>query len=298
MRKFLLPIIVVIAAVIYSSVVVVTEGTRGIMLRFNKVQRDADNKVVVYEPGLRFKVPLIDSIKILDARIRTLDGSPTRFVTKEKKDLLVDSYVKWKISDFGRFYTATGGGDYNQAASLLSRKVNDRLRAEIGTRSIKDIVSGTRGELMEGAKKALNSGQDSTSELGIEVVDVRVKQINLPDEVSSSIYQRMRAERDAVAREHRSQGKEKAAFIQADADRKVTLILANANKTAQELRGSGDAAAAKLYSDAFSQEPQFFSFVRSLKAYESSFANPDNMMILKPDSDFFRFMQVPKNTQK
>ena len=224
MRKFLLPIIVVIAAVLYSSVVVVTEGTRGIMLRFNKVQRDAENKVVVYEPGLHFKLPLIDSIKVLDARIRTLDGSATRFVTVEKKDLLVDSYVKWRISDFGRFYTATGGGDYNQASSLLSRKVNDRLRSEIGTRTIKDIVSGTRGELMAGAKKALNSGQDSTSELGIEVVDVRVKQINLPDEVSSSIYQRMRAERDAVAREHRSQGKEKAAFIQADVDRKVTLI--------------------------------------------------------------------------
>lgn len=269
MRKFLLPIIVVIAAVLYSSVVVVTEGTRGIMLRFNKVQRDAENKVVVYEPGLHFKLPLIDSIKVLDARIRTLDGSATRFVTVEKKDLLVDSYVKWKISDFGRFYTATGGGDYNQASSLLSRKVNDRLRSEIGTRTIKDIVSGTRGELMAGAKKALNSGQDSTSELGIEVVDVRVKQINLPDEVSSSIYQRMRAERDAVAREHRSQGKEKAAFIQADVDRKVTLILANANKTAQELRGNGDAAAAKLYSQAFAQEPQFYSFIRSLKAYES-----------------------------
>ena len=294
MRKFLLPIIVVIAAVLYSSVVVVTEGSRGIMLRFNKVQRDAENKVVVYEPGLHFKLPLIDSIKVLDARIRTLDGSATRFVTVEKKDLLVDSYVKWKISDFGRFYTATGGGDYNQASSLLSRKVNDRLRSEIGTRTIKDIVSGTRGELMAGPKKALNSGQDSTSELGIEVVDVRVKQINLPDEVSSSIYQRMRAERDAVAREHRSQGKEKAAFIQADVDRKVTLILANANKTAQELRGNGDAAAAKLYSQAFAQEPQFYSFIRSLKAYESSFEGSDNMMILKPDSDFFRFMQSPK----
>lgn len=295
MRKFLLPLIIVVIAVIYSSVVIVTEGTRGIMLRFNKVQRDADNKVVVYEPSLHFKVPLIDSIKVLDARIRTLDGSATRFVTVEKKDLLVDSYVKWRISDFGRFYTATGGGDYAQAASLLSRKVNDRLRSEIGTRTIKDIVSGTRGELMEGAKKALNSGQDSTAELGIEVVDVRVKQINLPDEVSSSIYQRMRAERDAVAREHRSQGKEKAAFIQADVDRKVTLILANANKTAQELRGSGEATAAKLYSDAFSQTPDFFSFVRSLKAYEASFANPDNMMILKPDSEFFRFMKAPNN---
>lgn len=294
MRRFLTPLVILLALVIYSSIIVVQEGSRGIMLRFGKVQRDADNKVVVYEPGLHFKLPFIDSLKLLDARIQTLDGQADRFVTVEKKDLLVDSYVKWRISDFGRFYTATGGGDYTQASNLLKRKVNDRLRSEIGSRTIKDIVSGTRGELMEGAKKALNSGSDSTAELGIEVVDVRIKQINMPDEVSSSIYQRMRAERDAVAREHRSQGKEKAAFIQADVDRKVTLITANANKKAQELRGEGDAAAAKLYADAFGSEPEFYSFVRSLKAYENSFAGSDNMMILKPDSEFFRFMQAPK----
>lgn len=295
MNKFLTPVIVLIAALLYSSIVVVSEGSRGIMLRFGKAHRDADNKVVVYTPGLHFKIPLIDNLKVLNARIITLDGQADRFVTVEKKDLLVDSYVKWRISDFGRFYTATGGGDYTQASNLLRRKVNDRLRSEIGSRTIKDIVSGTRGELMAGAKKALNTGQDSTAELGIEVIDVRIKQINLPDEVSSSIYQRMRAERDAVAREHRSQGKEKAAFIQADVDRKVTLILANANKTAQELRGTGDATAAKVYSDAFAQEPEFFSFVRSLKAYENSFATgSENMMILKPDSEFFRFMQAPK----
>ncbi|MFZ7199433.1 protease modulator HflC [Avibacterium volantium] len=294
MRKILTPVLLVLLAVIYSSLVIVDEGTRGIMLRFGKVHRDSDNKVEVYEPGLHLKIPFIDSMKVLDARIRTLDGAPDRFVTVEKKDLLVDSYVKWRISDFGRFFTATGGGDYTQASNLLRRKVNDRLRSEVGSRTIKDIVSGTRGELMVGARKALNTGQDSTSELGIEVVDVRVKQINLPDEVSSSIYQRMRAERDAVAREHRSQGKEKAAFIQADVDRKVTVILATANKTAQELRGNGDAAAAKLYADAFAQEPEFYSFVRSMKAYEKSFAESNNMLILKPDSDFFRFMQAPK----
>ena len=244
MRKFVLPIIFIMIAVVYSSIVVVTEGTRGIMLRFGKVQRDADNKVAIYNPGLHFKIPFIDNIKVLDARLQTLDGQADRFVTVEKKDLLVDSYVKWRINDFGRFFTSTGGGDYAQAANLLRRKVNDRLRSEIGSRTIKDIVSGTRGELMEGAKKALNSGQDSTAELGIEVLDVRIKQINLPDEVSSSIYQRMRAERDAVAREHRSQGKEKAAFIQADVDRKVTLSIANAETTAQEFRGEGDATAA------------------------------------------------------
>ena len=283
MRKLLLPVLVVIAFVLFQSVIVVQEGQRGIMLRFNKVHRDADNKVIIYEPGLHFKVPVIDQLKTLDARIQTLDGQEDRFVTVEKKDLLVDSYVKWRISDFGQFYTSTGG-----------RKVNDRLRSEIGSRTIKDIVSGSRGELMAGAQKALNAGEDGAERLGIEVVDVRVKQINLPNEVSSSIYQRMQAERAAVAREHRSQGEEKAEFIRADVDRKVVLILANANKTAEELKGQGDAEAAKIYADAFKQEPEFYSFVRSLKAYEESFAaGSNNMMLLKPDSEFFRFMKAP-----
>lgn len=293
MRKLLLPVLAIIVFVVFQSVLVVKEGQRGIMLRFNKVQRDAENKVVVYEPGLHFKVPMIDQIKILSAQIQTLDGQEDRFVTVEKKDLLVDSYVKWKISDFGQFYTATGG-DYQKASDLLRRKVSDRLRSEIGSRTIKDIVSGSRGELMTGAQKALNTGDDGAEKLGIEVVDVRVKQINLPNEVSSSIYQRMQAERYAVAHEHRSQGKEQAEFIRANVDKKVVLILANATKTSEELKGEGDAEAAKIYADAFSQEPQFYSFIRSLKAYEESFAEgKNNMMLLKPDSQFFRFMKAP-----
>lgn len=295
MRRLFLPIIAVLAFIIYQSVIVVSEGQRGIMMRFNKVKRDGENKVVVYQPGLHFKVPVIDQLKTLDARIQTLDGKEDRFVTVEKKDLLVDSYVKWRISDFGKFYTATGGGDYQKASDLLRRKVNDRLRSEIGSRTIKDIVSGSRGELMAGAQKAVNDGEDGAEKLGIEVVDVRVKQINLPNEVSSSIYQRMRAERAAVAREHRSQGEEKAEIIRAEVDKKVVLIEANANKTAQTLKGEGDAQAAKIYSAAFSQEPEFYSFIRSLKAYEESFAEGgNNLMLIKPDSEFFRFMKAPK----
>ena len=253
MRRILFPLLAVILFIVYQAVIIVQEGQRGIMLRFNKVHRDADNKVVVYEPGLHFKLPIIDQLKTLDARIQTLDGQEDRFVTVEKKDLLVDSYVKWKISDFGQFYTSTGG-DYQKASDLLRRKVNDRLRSEIGSRTIKDIVSGSRGELMAGAQKALNAGEDGAERLGIEVVDVRVKQINLPNEVSSSIYQRMQAERAAVAREHRSQGEEKAEFIRADVDKKVILILANANKTAEEMKGQGDAEAAKIYADAFKKD--------------------------------------------
>lgn len=294
MRKLFLPLLAVAGFALYQSLVVINEGQRGIMMRFNKVQRDSDNRVVIYQPGLHFKVPFIDQLKTLDARIQTLDGKEDRFVTVEKKDLLVDSYVKWRIRDFGQFYTSTGG-DYQKASDLLRRKVNDRLRQEIGSRTIKDIVSGSRGELMAGAQKVLNSEEDGANNLGIEVVDVRVKQINLPNEVSSSIYQRMQAERAAVAREHRSQGEEKAEFIRAETDREVVLILANANKTAEALKGEGDAEAAKIYADAFRQEPEFYSFVRSLKAYEESFASgQNNMMLLKPDSEFFRFMKAPK----
>lgn len=291
MRKVLFPLIVLLGFALVQSISVVQEGQRSIMLRFNKVQRDADNKVVVYEPGLHFKVPFIDQMKALDARIQTLDGQEDRFVTVEKKDLLVDSYVKWKISDFGKFYTTTGG-DFQKASDLLKRKVNDRLRSEIGSRTIKDIVSGSRGELMAGAQKALNDGEDGAEKLGIAVVDVRVKQINLPNEVSSSIYQRMRAERDAVAREHRAQGQEKAEIIRAEVDKKVTLIEAEANKSAEELKGAGDAEAAKIYAEAFGQDPEFYAFVRSLKAYEQSFAEgKNNLMLLSPNGEFFRFME-------
>lgn len=293
MRKLLSPLLAVLLFVAYQTIIVVQEGQRGIMLRFNKVHRDVENKVVVYEPGLHFKLPIIDQLKTLDARIQTLDGQEDRFVTVEKKDLLVDSYVKWRISDFGQFYTSTGG-DFQKASDLLRRKVNDRLRSEIGSRTIKDIVSGSRGELMAGAQKALNDGDDGAERLGIEVVDVRVKQINLPNEVSSSIYQRMQAERAAVAREHRSQGEEKAEIIRAETDKKVILILANANKSAEELKGQGDAEAAQIYTQAYQQAPEFYSFLRSLKAYEESFAEgKNNMMLLKPDSEFFRFMKAP-----
>ena len=177
---------------------------------------------------------------------------------------------------------------------MYKRQVNDRLRSEIGSRTIKDIVSGSRGELMAGAQKALNYGDDGAEKLGIKVVDVRVKQINLPNEVSSSIYQRMRAERDAVAREHRSQGEEKAEFIKAEVDKKVVLIEANAKKMAETLQGEGDAQAARIYANALGQEPEFYAFVRSLKAYEASFAEgKTNIMIMKPESDFLRFMKSP-----
>ena len=326
MRKSLLLVLIVILVVLYASLFVVTEGQRGIVLRFGKVLRDDENKPLVYAPGLHLKIPFIESVKMLDARIQTMDNQADRFVTKEKKDLIVDSYIKWRISDFSRYYLATGGGDVSQAEVLLKRKFSDRLRSEIGRLDIKDIVTDSRGKLMEDVRDALNTGTvddaaasdaddaiasaaarveretsgkqpavnpNSMAALGIEVVDVRIKQINLPAEVYDAIYKRMRAEREAVARRHRSQGQEEAEKLRATADYEVTRTLAEAERQGRITRGEGDAVTAKLFADAFSQDPDFFAFIRSLKAYENSFKDGQDVMVLRPDSDFFKYMKSP-----
>ncbi|MGL5285270.1 protease FtsH subunit HflC [Aeromonas sp. RU39B] len=287
MKKVAIGAVAVIALLGFTSIFVVDEGQRGIVVQFGKVKRDAEGAPRVYEPGLHFKVPLIDSVRKMDSRIQTLDGQADRFVTSEKKDLIIDSYVKWKIDDFSKYYLATGGGNRMQAEALLKRKINNGLRSEIGGRTIKDIVSGERSTVMEEALKNMAR----SSELGIRVVDVRIKQINLPVEVSNSIYQRMRAERNAVAREHRSQGREKAEVLRADIDRKVTVMLADAESHARQLRGEGDAEAAKIYADSYKKNPEFFSFVRSMEAYRKSFSSGNDLMVIKPDSEFFRYLK-------
>lgn len=288
MKKIVLGVVAIAAVVLSSTLFVIDEGQAGIVVQFGKVKRDNDSGLPhVYEPGLHFKVPMIDEVRKLDARIQTMDAQADRFVTSEKKDLIIDSYVKWRIEDFAKFFLATGGGNRVQAESLLKRKINNGLRSEIGGRSIKDIVSGERTEVMQ--KALLNSA--SSSELGIKVVDVRIKQINLPLEVSNSIYQRMRAERNAVAREHRSQGREKAEFIRADIDRKVTIMLADAQRRSRQLRGEGDAEATRIYADTYKKNPEFFSFLRSMEAYKKSFEQGNDFMVLKPDDDFFRYFK-------
>jgi membrane protease subunit HflC len=271
----------------YSSVFVVQEGERGIVFRFKKVLRDDAGLVVNRAPGIHFKAPFVDSVKIIDARIQTLDGNPDRFVTSEKKDLIVDSFIKWRVSDFGAYYLATSGGNKSIAEQLLQQKVNNALRTEFGLRTIKEIVSGERQELMESAIVSAQNSQD----LGIEVLDVRVKQINLPAEVSNFIFERMRTERLKVAKAHRSEGREKAEIIRADVDARITVMLAEAEKESQTLRGEGDAIAAKIYAEAFNKNPEFFSFVRSLDAYKNSFNNKNDILVLEPDSDFFKYMK-------
>lgn len=278
MRKLLIPSIVLIIAALLMSMFVIPEGERGIVIRFGRVLKDNNNLARIYEPGLHFKMPLFDRVKTLDARIQTMDGRSDRFVTSEKKDVIIDTYVKWRIEDFGQYYLATGGGNALTAEALLERKVTDVLRSEIGAREIKQIVSGPRNVAVlpenadsselttEAAKEAmeidgqrdqimsevLNDTRESAmKDLGVYVVDFRMKKINLPDEISESIYRRMRAERESVARKHRSQGREKAEVIRAQAELEVATILAEADKTARVTRGTADAEAAKIYSDAY-----------------------------------------------
>ncbi|MBU2113083.1 MAG: protease modulator HflC [Gammaproteobacteria bacterium] len=290
MKNFTIITLIAVALIFVSALFVIPEGQRGIVIQFGKIQRDAEQNVVVYEPGLHFKLPMIETVRKLDARVQTLDDAQDRFVTAEKKDLLVDSYVKWRIKDFGAYFLATGGNTA-QAEVLLKQYINNGLRTEFGARTIPEIVSGERTQLMQ---SALQQAGEASKELGIEVVDVRVKQINLPQEVSSSIFARMEAERHAVAREHRSRGMEEAEIIRADVDARVTVMLADAERNSRTVRGEGDAQAAKVYADVYNKNAEFFSFIRSLDAYRNSFKNKDDIMVIQPDNDFFKYMKSDK----
>ncbi|MGF1904862.1 protease modulator HflC [Aliivibrio salmonicida] len=290
MRKLMIPTLIVVIAIFLMSLFVIPEGERGIVTRFGRLIKDDNQVTRIYEPGLHFKMPMFDRVNTLDARIQTMDDQSDRFVTSEKKDVIIDSYVKWKIKDFGQFYLATGGGNILTAESLLQRRVSDGLRAEIGGKTVKEIVSEKREEVMA---TVLLDSQEGTGDLGIEVIDLRIKKINLPEEISESIYRRMRAEREAVARKLRSQGREKAEVIRAQSELEVATIIAEADKTAQITRGNADAKVAKLYADTFNKEPEFFGFIRSLRAYEKSFNSKNDILVLDPKTDFFKYMNDP-----
>jgi membrane protease subunit HflC len=295
MKNVLIAIISFVFILAVSCVFVIYEGQRGIVFEFSKIKRDsATGEMMVFEPGLHFKVPFIQSVKKLDARIQTLDEAADRFVTSEKKDLIVDSFAKWRIVDFSTYYLRTSGSIDN-ARALLKQKINNGLRTEFGNRTIKEIVSGDRDAIMS---KALESAKSSREDLGIEVVDVRIKAINLPAEISNSIYERMRAERTAVAKEHRSKGQEQAEIMRATIDAKVTVMVAEAQKSAFTTRGEGDAIAAKVYSDAYTKDAEFYAFLRSLEAYEKSFSSKNDIMVVQPDSDFFRYLKDGMSVKK
>lgn len=240
------------------------------------------------EPGLYFKIPLVENVNYFEKRIVTLDWvEPDRFITSEKKNVLVDSFVKWRIVDPAQYYVSVRG-DEHQAEARLSQVVNDGLRAEFGKRTIHDVISGERATIME----ILRTKADRDArQMGIQVVDVRLKRVDLPQEVSDSVFQRMEAERKRVANDLRSQGAGAAEKIRADADKQREVIIAEAFREAQRIKGEGDAQATEVYSAAYGRDPEFYAFYRSLEAYRNSFRNKSDVLVLDPSSEFFRYMK-------
>jgi len=274
----------IVIFVAMSSIFVVKETERAIMMRFGEVVS------FDIQPGIHFKIPIMNTVRAFDARTLTLDANPKRYLTLEKKFLVVDSFIKWRIKNVADFYTATSG-DERVASKLLASRVDTGLRNEFGQRTLTEVVSGERDELMLTLLKELNTV--TIKDMGIEIIDVRVKRIDLPDKVSESVYSRMRTEREREARELRSKGKELAEGIKADADRQRTVIAANAYRESELIRGEGDAQSASIYAKAFNQDPEFYSFYRSLDAYRKTFGQGGDMMIIKPESEFFKYLKQP-----
>jgi membrane protease subunit HflC len=264
-----------------NSIYVVTELERAVLLEFGRViQADI-------QPGLHFKKPFINEVRKFDARVLTLDAPAERFLTLEKKAVIVDSFAKWRVFDVQKYYTSTSGDSF-RASQLLKQRVNTGLRNQISKRSMHEVVSGERDLLMSELTEELNG--IAIDELGVEVIDVRVKRIDLPTDVSQSVYNRMNTEREIEAREHRAKGQELALGIRADADRQAVVIEADAFRRAEETRGEGDATAAAIYAEAFNQDAEFYSFYRSMNAYKKTFSNKGDILLIDPKSDFFKYL--------
>ncbi|GAB5499831.1 MAG: protease modulator HflC [Pseudohongiellaceae bacterium] len=265
-----------------NSLFVVKEIERGVMLQFGELV-NAD-----IEPGLHVKIPWVQTVRKFDARIQTEDSTPERFLTLEQKALEVDSYAKWRITDVGQFYVSTRG-NVSTAGRLLAERINDGLRDQIGARNLQEVVAGERDQLMVDLTAELN--ETTAADLGVEVIDVRVKRIDLPDDVRSSVYDRMITERNREAQELRSRGEELAIGIRADADRQAVIFEAEAYRDAERIRGDGDAQATAIYAEAYQKDPEFFAFTRSLTAYRNTFSSKGDFLLLDPDSDYFKYLK-------
>jgi len=282
--RLFLGLIVIALGILSVSVFIVDEREKAIKFRLGEIVRSD------YTPGLYLQMPFVNNVRKFDARIQTLDAQPTRYLTKEKKNVIVDSFVKWRIGDLEKFYI-TMGGRTEQANARLFPIVSDQLRSEFGKRTIQEVVSGERAEIM-----SILSANTKTqaAKYGIEVIDVRIKRVELTAQVSGSVYGRMRAERDRVAKELRARGRAEGERIRADADRQYTVVLAEAYRKAQTLRGEGDAKAAETYANAYGANKEFYSLYRSLNAYKTSFSNKNDVILLAPDADFFKYFNNPK----
>lgn len=247
-----------------------------------------------YKPGLYFKIPFINNVRKFDSRILTLDAQPERYLTLEKKNVIVDSFIKWRIADVASYYK-TMAGDERRAGQRLSQVIKNGLRDEFGKRTIQEAISGERAQIMNVITAQI---EEQAKQFGIEVVDVRIKRIELPPEVSGSVYQRMRAERDRVAKELRSRGAEAAERIRADADRQRTIILAEAYRDAERLRGEGDGKAADIYAKAYSKDAKFYELYRSLTAYKNVFSSQSDVLVVDPNSEFFNYFKDSQSSKK
>jgi len=277
----LLAIIVVIGLM---SIYVVDERERAIVFKFGEIVK-ADAKDG--EPGLRFKYPFVNNVRKFDARVQTSDADPQSFLTSEKKNLVVDSFVKWRISDVYLYFTRLQGSQAS-ARKRMSQRVNDSLRQEFGKRTVQEVISGDRVLIMDNVRKVVN---DEMEGLGIQVLDVRLKRVDLDPAVSDNVYGRMVAERSRVAKEFQAEGSEVAEQIRADADRQSQILLADANKESEQIRGQGDARATAIYAEAFGRDQEFYRLYRSLGAYTKTFADPSNLLVIEPDSEFFRYFK-------
>ncbi|WP_027847932.1 protease modulator HflC [Marinospirillum minutulum] len=283
-----LAILAGLALLASSSLYIVNETQRAIRLQFGEVV-ETD-----IQPGIHIKVPVYNTVRLFDTRLQTLDGTPSRYLTGDRKGVIVDSFVQWKIVDVTRYYEATAG-DEQVSMRLIAPRVDESLRNEFGRRTLGEIVSEQRDELMSRPIEELNSAMRDS--MGVAILDIRVKQIDLPSEVSNSVYERMRTERQREAREYRAQGKEQSERIRAAVDRGREVILATAERDADILRGEGDAEATSIYAKAYNQDRELYSFLRSMEAYRNSFNNKQDILVVSPKSDFFRYLDNSKGSK-
>lgn len=291
-KGFMSGLLLFILIILFSSVFTIYQGQQGILLRLGRLVTNDQGQVKVLNPGLHFKTPFIENVRLFDTRIQTMDIKSTRIVTKEKKDVMVDYYVKWQITNLAQYFKSTGGNQF-KAETLLEQQLNTLLRAQFGKRTISD-VSGGRDDVMVILRTA---AEKQAGELGIKVVDVRLKGIELPANTSNAIYQRMRADMQKLANRHRADGQAAAEQIQAKADADITVLLAKIRSKAQQMRAIGQAEAAEIYAKAYGQNPEFFTLFRSLRAYEGSFNSKSDILVLDQSSAFFDYFKqiTPRN---
>ncbi len=295
----ILIIVAIVSMVLGSSFFTVYESDRVILSRLGELKRDPAGNVIVFKPGLHWKVPGIDTKHVFDARLNMAEIPSERIVTKEKENLLVDLFVQWRIHDFALYYNTTHGlreglGVKERAEQLLRQNVKAMLHAEFGQRTLKNLVSGDRNSLMDKLREHTN---ENIAAYGMKVIDVRINRVEYPSEVNDKVFERMSSERKRIAVYHRATGESEAAMIRADADRKAKIIVAEAQKDAEQIRGEGDGKAAGIYAESYNKSPEFYQFYRSLEAYQNVFNEKQDVLVLKPDSEFFKYFRDAKAGQ-